>query len=112
MAKAKTQVAAHRRHKKVLKTTRGYRHGRKNLFRQAKQARLKAEEHAYHDRKKKKGVFRRLWIVKINAFCRARGLKYSQFIKTLKDKKITLDRKILADLAENHPEELEKIINK
>lgn len=112
MSRVKRGVTTRKRHKKLLKTTKGYRHSRKNLFRMAHQATLQAGVHAYGDRRRKKRSFRRLWTVKINAACRAQGISYSRFIKALKDKKIELDRKILADLAENHPEEFKKIVEK
>jgi len=112
MSRVKRGVMVKKRHKKLLKLTKGYRHTRKNLVKVAKQATFKAGTQAYRDRRNKKREFRRLWIVKVNAAVRAEGLTYSKFIKGLKDKKIDLDRKILADLAVNNPEELKKIIEK
>lgn len=112
MPRVKAGKTTRRRHKKLLKETRGFKHGRRKLFRVAKQAHLRAKTHEYRDRRRKKRDIRRLWIVKINAGCRAHGIKYSSFIEKLKDKKIELDRKILADLAENHPEEFAKIVAK
>lgn len=108
----KRGVMVKKRHKNILKLTKGYRHGRKKLIKQAKEAILKAGVNAYRDRRNKKRDFRRLWIVRINAAVRESGLTYSKFIKGLKDKKIELDRKILADLAMNHPEEFKKIVEK
>jgi len=78
----------------------------------ARQADLKAGQYAYRDRRVKKRTFRQLWIIQINAACRLNDMKYSTFIKALKDKKIELDRKILADLAENEPEEFKKLVLK
>lgn len=98
--------------KNLLKKTKGYRHGRKNLIRMAKQAVTKAGQHAYAHRRTKKRDFRGLWIIQINAACRINDIKYSVFIKALKDKKIELDRKVLADIAENNPEEFVKIVAK
>lgn len=112
MTRVKRGVTTRKRHKKLLKLTKGYRHGRKKLVRVAHQAMLKAGQHAYRDRRRKKRDFRGLWIIKINAACREHGLSYSKFIKLLHDKKIELDRKILADLAENHPEEFKKVVEK
>ena len=112
MSRVKRGVTTKRRHKKLLKLTKGYRHGRKNLIKQAMQAVLKAGTYAYRDRRTKKRTFRALWIIKVNAACRANGIKYSEFIKKLADNKIELDRKILADLAENNPEEFAKIVER
>ena len=112
MSRVKRGVIVRKRHKKLLKLTKGYRHTRKNLVKVAKQATLKAGTYQYRDRRNKKRNFRRLWIVRLNAAVRAHGLTYSKFIRALKDKKIELDRKILADLAVNNPEEFEKVIAK
>jgi len=112
MSRVKRGTTTKNRHKKLLAKTKGFRHTRKNLVRVAHQAMLKAETFKYRDRRNKKRDFRALWIIKINAACRAEGITYSKFIKALKDKKIELDRKILADLAENHPEEFKKIVEK
>jgi large subunit ribosomal protein L20 len=110
--RVKRGVMVKKRHKKIFSLTKGFRHGRKNLIKQAKEAILKAGTNAYRDRKAKKREFRRLWIVKINAGLKEFKLSYSKFIKALKDKKVELDRKILADLAENNPEEFKKIVEK
>lgn len=108
----KRGVMVKKRHKNILKLTKGYKHGRKKSIKQAKEAILKAGAFAYRDRRNKKRDFRRLWIVRINAAVREYGLTYSKFIKALKDEKIELDRKILAELATNHPEEFAKIIER
>lgn len=112
MARIKRGITTKAKHKKLLAKTKGFRHGRKNLVKMARQADLKAGQYAYRDRRSKKRMFRRIWIVKINAACRENGIKYSQLINGLKDKKIELDRKILADLAENNPDEFSKIVEK
>lgn len=112
MSRVKRGVMVKKSHKNILKQTKGYRHGRSKLVKVAKQAILKAGTHAYRDRRNKKRSWRALWIIKINAACRANGIKYSEFIKKLADKKIELDRKILADLAENHPDEFKKVVEK
>ncbi|MBI2263206.1 50S ribosomal protein L20 [Candidatus Berkelbacteria bacterium] len=112
MVRVKRGTMVLKRHKKILKQAKGFRHGRKNLIKRAKEALLKAGVYAYRDRRAKKRVFRRLWNVKINAAVRPYGFSYSRFIAGLKKAEITLDRKILADLAENHPEEFEKIVEK
>lgn len=99
-------------HKKILKLTKGYKHGRKNLIKRAKEAILHAGVYAYRDRKNKKRTFRNLWIIRLNAAVREHGLTYSKFIKGLKDNNIELDRKILSQLALESPEEFKKIIEK
>lgn len=111
MARVKRGVAARRRHKKLLKLTRGYKHGRKKLYRQAKQAWLKAGQHAYRDRRKKKRGFRSSWIVSINAAARAQGVSYRQLIDNLARAKVPINRKILAQLAEDHPEQFAKLVS-
>ena len=112
MSRVKRGVMAKKRHKKILKQAKGYRHGQRKLFKHAKEALLKARQYAYRDRRVKKRDFRRLWIVQINAACRINDMKYSTFINGLKKNKIDLDRKILADLAENEPEEFKKLVEK
>jgi large subunit ribosomal protein L20 len=112
MSRVKRGTQIRKKRKKLLSQTKGYKHGRKNVFRQAKQALIKAKTYEYRDRRNKKRDFRRLWIVKINAGCRANDIRYSVFIKKLQDNKIDLNRKILADLAQNHPEEFTKIVQK
>jgi len=99
-----------KKRKKLLKQVKGYKHGRKKSIRLAKVAVLKAGSYAYRDRRNKKRSARRLWQIKLNAAVRAYGLSYSQFIYKLKQKKIELDRKVLADLAENNPKIFEKIV--
>ena len=110
MVRVKTGKISHKRREKLLKYTKGFRWGRKSRLRAAKEAILHAWSHAYRDKKRKKREFRRLWQIQINAACREHGLPYSKFIYGLKQKKIELDRKILAQLAQNHPEIFKKII--
>jgi len=86
-----------------LRQTKGFKWGRKSKERLATEALLHAYTHSFHDRKKKKGVFRRLWNIKINAGIRPAGLSYHKFIHQLKQRNIKLDRKILATLAEHYP---------
>ena len=100
----------HRKRERLLKYTKGFHWGRKSKYRLAKEALLHAWTYTYRDRKRKKREFRRLWQIQINAACRQHGLSYSKFICGLKQKKIELDRKILAKLAQNQPEIFEKII--
>ena len=103
MARVKRGVTAHARHKKVIKQAKGYRGRRKNTFKVAKQAVEKSLQYAYRDRRAKKRDFRSLWTQRINAGSREYGISYSVFISGLKKLNISLDRKILADLAMNEP---------
>ena len=99
MPRVKRGVVAHRRHKKILKQAKGYYGARSRIFRVAKQAVTKAGQYAYRDRRQRKRQFRALWITRINAQSRANGLNYSRLIAGLKKADITLDRRVLADLA-------------
>lgn len=99
MPRASRSVAKRARHKKWLKRAKGFRGRRKTVFKLAKEAVLKAGQHAYHDRRKKKSRFRQLWQIRINAAARAHGLSYSRLMHALKDKNIQLDRKVLAHIA-------------
>ena len=99
MPRVKRGVTARARHKKVLALAMGFRGRRKNVYRVAKQAVMKAGQYAYRDRRTKKRVFRRLWIARINAAARECGITYSQFINGMNKAGITLDRKVLADIA-------------
>ncbi len=112
MVRVKRGKTAHRRRKNLLKYTKGFRWGRKSKYRLAKEALLHAWKYAYRDRRTKKREFRKLWQTQINAACREQGLSYSRFIHALKQKNIGLDRKILAELAQYHPQIFEKIIEK
>ena len=99
MPRVKRGVTARARHKKVFKQTKGFRGRRKNVYRVAKQALMKAGQYAYRDRRVKKREFRSLWIARINAAVRERGMSYSTFMAGLKRANIEIDRKVLADLA-------------
>ena len=99
MPRVKRGVTARARHKKVLALAKGYRGRRKNVYRIAKQAVMKAGQYAYRDRRQRKRQFRQLWIARINAGARLNGLSYSKFMNGLKRAAIELDRKVLADLA-------------
>lgn len=99
-----------RRHKKVLKLTKGYRGQRHNVFRRAKNAMMRAGIHSYRDRRLKKRDFRSLWHIRINAALRALGTNYSTFINKLFKADIVLNRKMLADLAMNHPEVFKHVV--
>lgn len=110
--RVKTGSVRHQKHKKVLKRTKGYRMTKGRLYKVSKQADLHAGQYAYMGRKLRKRDFRKLWIQRINAALKEFDLKYSLFIKLLKQAKIELDRKILADLALNDPQAFSQIVNK
>jgi large subunit ribosomal protein L20 len=112
MPRVKRGVTARARHKKVLAVAKGYRGRRKNVFRIAKQAVMKAGQYAYRDRRAKKRVFRQLWIARINAASRQLGVSYSKFMAGLKKAQIDIDRKVLADLAVNDPAAFGSIVEK
>ncbi len=99
MPRVKRGVTARAKHKKVLSKAKGYYGARSRVYRVAKQAVIKAAQYAYRDRKKRKGEFRSLWIIRINAEARQHGLSYSRMIDGLNKANINVDRKILADLA-------------
>jgi large subunit ribosomal protein L20 len=99
MPRVKRGVTAHARHKKVLALAKGYRGRRKNVYRVAKQAVMKAGQYAYRDRRQRKRQFRSLWIARINAAARELGMKYSTLMNGLKKAQVEVDRKVLADLA-------------
>ncbi len=102
MTRVKRGVTARKRHKKVLKQAKGYYGARSRVYRVAKQAVIKANQYSYRDRKAKKRVFRRLWIIKINAAVREYGFSYSLFINKLKKNNITINRKNLVELIKNN----------
>lgn len=103
MARVKRSVAARKKRRKVLEQAKGY-FGQSHVsYRKAKEQLMKADVHAYRDRKRRKRVFRRLWILRINAAARREGLSYNQFVAGCRRAEIDLDRKVLADLAVNDP---------
>jgi len=104
MARVTNAPQSRRRRKKILKAAKGYRGGRSRLLKTATVAVMRSGQYAYRDRKKRKGDFRRLWIIRINAATREHGLSYSTFITGLKKAGILLDRKILADMAVSDPQ--------
>ena len=112
MIRVKRGKIAHKRRKHLLKYAKGFRWGRKKKYRLAKVALMKAWRYAYRDRRAKKREFRMLWQSQINAACRSLGLSYSKFISGLKKNKIELDRKILAQLAKEHPQIFGKIVER
>ncbi len=109
MPRVKRAVQAHKKRRKILKMAKGYMWSRSSRYRQAKDAVRHALSRAYFDRRKKKADFRTLWNIQINAACRELGMTYSRFINALKKNNILLDRKILADLAQNNSETFKKI---
>jgi len=112
MPRVKRGVTARARHKKILALAKGYRGRRKNVFRVAKEAVMKAGQYAYRDRRTRKRVFRSLWIARINAAARSHGVTYSRFMDGLKKASIEVDRKVLADLAVNDPAAFGSIVDK
>ena len=110
MAKIKHSVATRRRKKRTLKAAKGFWGDRSKQYQQARRSLMHALVYAYRDRKNKKRVFRGLWITRINAACRQEGITYSQFMNGLKKAKISIDRKILADLAVRDSKAFEKLI--
>jgi large subunit ribosomal protein L20 len=112
MPRSVNSVAKRARRKKVLKQAKGFFGRRKNVWTVAKNAVEKAMVYAYRDRKQKKRNFRALWIMRINAGARLEGLSYSRFMGKVKANGIELNRKVLADLAMNHPEAFKAIVNK
>ena len=103
MARATNSPASRKRRKKVLRYAKGYYGSKSKLYRYAKEAVQHAWQYAYRDRKKKKGEWRSLWIVRVNAACRAAGISYSRFVEGLAAAGVALDRKVLADLAARDP---------
>ena len=97
MPRVKRGVTARARHRKVLANAKGYRGARKNIYRVAKQAVMKAGQYAYRDRRQRKRQFRALWIVRINAAARLSGISYSQMINGLSKAAVEIDRKVLAN---------------
>jgi large subunit ribosomal protein L20 len=112
MARVKRGVTSHAKHKKVFEAAKGFRGRRKNTIRIAKQAVDRAAQYAYRDRKRRKRTFRALWIQRLNAAVRPFGLTYSRFIDGLSRAQVSVDRKVLSDLAINEPAAFEAIVTK
>ena len=112
MPRVKRGVTARARHKKVLALAKGFRGRRKNVFRIAKQAVMKAGQYAYRDRRTRKRVFRQLWIARINAASRELGVTYSKFMAGLKKAQIDIDRKVLSDMAIHDPAGFASIVDR
>ena len=111
MARSVNSVASRKKRKKILKEAKGYFGRRKNVYTVAKNAVEKGLTHAYRDRRNKKRSFRALWILRINAAARQNGLSYSELMHKLKESKIDLNRKVLADMAMNDSENFSKLVN-
>ena len=110
MSRVKRGVTTHHRHKKVLTLTRGHRGTKHSLFRRANESMLKSLSYAYSHRRERKGDMRRLWILRVNAACRAQGITYSQFMDGLKKSGIEINRKMLADMAVREPESFSNLV--
>ena len=112
MARVKGGPHGYRRHKKVLKMTKGQFGTRHRLFRRADEAMLKSLWHAYRDRRNRKRDLRKLWIARINAAARLNGMKYSQLVHAMRKANINLNRKVLADLAVRDPQAFAAVVEK
>jgi large subunit ribosomal protein L20 len=112
MPRVKRGVTAHARHKKIFKQAKGFRGKRKNVFKLAKNAVMKAGQNAYRDRRLKKRTFHQLWVLRINAACKELGIRYSRFIYGLELAGIRINRKMLSELATNYPEVFKQIVEK
>ncbi|MDX9955710.1 MAG: 50S ribosomal protein L20 [Anaerolineae bacterium] len=110
MVRVKGGIVTRRRHKKLLRLTKGYYGTRRRLFRRANEAMLNAGVYAYRDRRNRRRDLRRLWITRINAAARINGISYSKLICALRDANIMLDRKMLADLAVNNPAAFAQVV--
>jgi large subunit ribosomal protein L20 len=110
MVRVKTNVATRRRKKRVLKAAKGQFLQRSKRYQQAARSLINSRVYSYRDRKVRKGDFRRIWIIRLNAACREAGINYSRFIKGLHNAKVTMDRKTLADLAVNSTEAFHKLV--
>lgn len=108
--RVKRGVASHKRHKKVIKQAKGMQHNRRTSIKMARQGVIRALQYAYRDRRNKKRDLRSLWITRINAATREHGVSYSFFMSSLKKNKVELDRKILSELAVNHPAAIEALV--
>lgn len=110
MPRVKGGARARRKHKKIVKLAKGYRGTRSKTFRRAKEAVIRAGEHAFAGRKQRRRDLRRLWITRINAALDGHDINYSRFIKGLKDAKVDLNRKVLSEMAINDPEAFKKVV--
>ena len=111
MPRVKRGVTSHHRHKKVLALTKGHKGTKHRLIKRANESMLKSLSYAYSHRRERKGDMRRLWILRVNAACRAQGITYSQFIDGLKKSGIEINRKMLADMAVREPESFSNLVS-
>lgn len=111
MVRIKRGQTTRKKHKKVMKYTKGMKGVRRTSVKKAREAMMKALSYSYRDRRTKKREFRKLWIIRLNNALREKNLSYSYFINQLKKRKIELDRKILAEIAVNEPEVFDKLIS-
>ena len=110
MPRVKRGVTSHHRHKKILAMTKGQRGTRHRLIKRASESMIHSLSYAYFHRRERKGDMRRLWIIRVNAACRARGMTYSQFIDGLNKAGVSIDRKVLADMAVREPESFTSLV--
>jgi large subunit ribosomal protein L20 len=103
-------IVRHRRHKKIRALAKGYRGMNRTTFRKANEAVMKAGQHAFRDRRKKKRTFRSLWIARLSASLQERGCNYSRYVKALKDQKIAIDRKVMSELAIHEPKAFDAVL--
>ena len=108
--RVKRGVTSHARHKRLLARTKGYRGPRHKTVKLGRLAVLKAGQHAYRDRRRKKREFRKLWIIRLNAALRSHGIPYSRFIRAAVEKKVVLNRKVLSELAIHEPTVFEEVV--
>lgn len=108
--RVKRGVTSHKRHKKVIKQAKGMQHARRSSIKLARQGVIRALQYAYRDRRNKKRDLRSLWITRINAATREHGVSYSAFMASLKKNNVEIDRKILSELAVNHPAAIEVLV--
>lgn len=111
MSRVKRGPTAHRKHRKVLSLTKGHRGGRSKLIKQARESLLHAGQYAFAGRRQRRRDLRRLWITQLNAALEGEGVSYSKFIAALKDKKILLDRKILAEMAVKDAKTFKEVVS-
>ena len=109
--RVKAGVVTRKKHKKILKTTKGYRYSYHKTYKRAHEASMHAGMYSYKHRRKRMHQFRKLWIVRLNAMLRALGYKYSEFISKLKEVGIQINRKILSEMAIHKPEDFKKIVS-
>ena len=108
--RVKRGVTSHKKHKKVMKQTKGMQHNRRSSIKLGRQGVIRSLQYAYRDRRNKKRDFRQLWITRINAATREHGVSYSAFMASMKKNKVEIDRKILSELAVNHPKAIEALV--